>query len=642
MIVGREKDLEKVKDLLEKYKVIHLTGNAGVGKTTIVKEIIKDHPRYLYFNYTIDSYTQLMYMVDEKMMGENKELITPTEFLEIIRKLSEEELIRFLAILKNKIEESADMVVLDSADKYGDFGSKVIEYLALYSDVKLIIVTRKENIPRSLADVLARLMLDGIAAEYEIKPLDVNSLLGLFPEADRSFLEYLLKITHGDLNYMKLLVGLEVGGEEKEILPAIKNKYISLGEDERRIVNLLAISRIPLKFEDICSLLEMEDETVLNALDNLSIMGWIIEEEGCIRVTSSKIIDVVRENLNEEEINKLHFMLGEHFERMGIHMAAATHFEYVDKERSMVHYRTAGFEAMYMQDYSLALRFFEKAWKIGNDITDLYYMAKIYTEMGEIKEALNIIEGVDEDRFNYLRAWIYYMEGNLKESLKYAMKCETSQSPWLRITGKIMQSFIYRNLGVYELAKDIAEEALKESEEMNYVEGMIYSLFNIGSAKMGLGEDGMEELKKAFELSEGKRIKYLFAMNYLYFLIMGNYLDKAKELIDKLLEECRKNAYKYEEKLILAEYGVYLKQTGDVKKAEEIFRNLYQFFVENNMSFFAVQVLVHLGECAIKSGRRELGVRYLREAWEKSLEMGHTSLIRLSYKKLKEHGAEVR
>ncbi len=641
MLVGREKDLEKVKELLEKYKVLHLTGNAGVGKTTIVKEIIKDYPRHIYFNYSIDSYTQLMKLVDEKMIEEKKELITPTEFLEIIRKLSEEDVLRFLMTLKNKIED-ADIVVFDSADKYGEFGAKVIEYLALYSEVKLLIVTRKENISKSLAEVITRLMLDGIAAEYEIKPLDVKSLLELFPEADGSFAEYLLKITHGDLNYMKLLVGLRVSVEEKEILSAIKNQYMSLSEDERRIVNLLAISQVPLKFEDIRSLLEMEDDTVLNALDNLSMIGWITEEGECVKITSSKIMDIVMENLSEEEINKLHFMLGEHFERIGMHIAAAIHFEFVDRERSMVHYRTSGFEAMYMQNYSLALRFFEKAWEIGNDITDLYYMAKMYMEMGKIKEALSVMEGVEEDRFNYLRAWIYFMEGNLKESLRYAMKCESSQSPWLRVIGKIMQSFIYRNLGVYELAKDIAEEALRESEKMNYPEGIIYSLFNIGSVKMSMGEDGMEELKRAFELSEGTRIKYLFAMNYIYFLIMGNHLDKAKELIDKLLEECRKNAYQYEEKLILAEYGVFLKHTGEIPKAEEVFHDLYRFFIENNMAFFAVQVLVHIGECAIKLGRREVGIRYLREAWEKSLEMGHTSLIHHTYQKLKEYGAEVR
>jgi len=641
MLVGREKDLEKVKELLEKYKVLHLTGNAGVGKTAIVKEIIKDYPRHIYFNYSIDSYTQLMKLVDEKMIEEKKELITPTEFLEIIRKLSEEDVLRILMTLKNKIED-ADIVVWDSADKYGEFGAKVIEYLALYSEVKLLIVTRKENISKSLAEVIIRLMLDGIAAEYEIKPLDVKSLLELFPEADGSFAEYLLKITHGDLNYMKLLVGLRVSVEEKEILSAIKNQYMSLSEDERRIVNLLAISQVPLKFEDIRSLLEMEDDTVLNALDNLSMIGWITEEGECVKITSSKIMDIVMENLSEEEINKLHFMLGEHFERIGMHIAAAIHFEFVDRERSMVHYRTSGFEAMYMQNYSLALRFFEKAWEIGNDITDLYYMAKMYMEMGKIKEALSVMEGVEEDRFNYLRAWIYFMEGNLKESLRYAMKCESSQSPWLRVIGKIMQSFIYRNLGVYELAKDIAEEALRESEKMNYPEGIIYSLFNIGSVKMSMGEDGMEELKRAFELSEGTRIKYLFAMNYIYFLIMGNHLDKAKELIDKLLEECRKNAYQYEEKLILAEYGVFLKHTGEIPKAEEVFHDLYRFFIENNMAFFAVQVLVHIGECAIKLGRREVGIKYLREAWEKSLEMGHTSLIRLTYQKLKEYGAEVR
>jgi len=642
MLVGREKDLEKIRELLGKYKVLHLTGNAGVGKTAIVKEIIKDYPRCLYFNYSINSYTQLMNLVDEKVIEEKKELITPMEFLEVIRKLSEEDMLRFFMSLKNKIEKDADIVVLDSADKYDEFGAKLIEYFALYSEVKLIIVTRKENIPKSLAEVISRLMLDGIAAEYEIKPLDVKSLLKLFPDADGSFVEYLLKITHGDLNYMKLLAGLNVSAEEKEILSAIKNRYMSLGEDERRIVNLLTISHLPLKFEDICSLLEMEDETVLNALDNLSMMGWITDEGECIRITSSKIKDIVMGSLSEDEINKLHFILGEHFERMGMHMAAAVHFEFVDKERSMVHYRTAGFEAMYVQNYSLALRFFEKAWKIGNDITDLYYMAKMYMEMGKIKEALSVIEGIDEDRFHYLRAWIYYMEGNLKESLKYAMKCETSQSPWLRIMGKIMQSFIYRNLRVFDLARDIAEEAFNESEKMNYLEGIIYSLFNIGSAKMDMGEDGMEELRRAFELSEGRRVKYLLAMNYLYFLIVRNHLDKAKELIDKLLEECRKKAYKYEEKLILAEYGIFLKHTGDVEKAEELFHELYRFFIENNMTFFAVQVLVNIGECTIRSGRREMGIRYLREAWEKSLEMGHTSLIHLTYQKLKEYVEEVR
>lgn len=273
MIFGREKEIEEINEYLstDGSKVLLVYGRKGIGKTVLLKEILKGRPHAYLTAYETTGSEELAIL--SKEMNSEK----PATATELFSKITDMAAGReYTLVLDNfpafvKADSSFQNELIDVYNK--DFAGKNIK-LILVSDAFLVLdkLFFKRNSPWK----------DFLYKALEIKPLDFYESQGFYPEAENSDKAFFYGITGGIPAILNQLTESPKESIRKLFLPGGGNTCLpedNMEEELREMSNynrvLMALSNGHTRVNDLSLVTERSKDIVvpyMNTLMDLSIV----------------------------------------------------------------------------------------------------------------------------------------------------------------------------------------------------------------------------------------------------------------------------------------------------------------------------------------------------------------------------------
>ncbi len=640
IFVDREREVKTIVDFIEgsSNQVLHITGLHGVGKTTVVKKALSETSAKSVY---ISSYDSKTHILAEKSINERADDFYYLFFMDRYPFDMEVES-SFLKMMRKFAEENVSVVVIDDAHFLSEFGAQFIVYAALSEEVKIIVVTRKDLYNKSIIkNAIERIRRENLLGEMHLEPLAEDEIVKIFREhleagISQDYIKWLLDCSKGNIHYINFLLKGEIN-PDISIPEKIKEMYMHLGDEERKILGYLSLVRKPIDMDAFVSLTSIEEDKILFLLDELSEAGWIYEEDNSFFICSTEIAKYAYEMLDEKTKIELHRKLGEYYLSTGDIRSAAYHFKYCDRERYIETLEKCAQKAWESYSFSEAERYYRELYHLTHKNEYLKNLLEILLFSAKNREFGELIsEAPETDEFNILRVIYYARTGDIRRAMKYAVKCSNGDDLKIRILGNIWMAYIFRIMDLEEIAQDILQKSFEESKRINYLEGQIYSKIYLGLAKYNLGDkNGVDDLYYALKLAENTRLRYLAAVNLTDVLIAENRLVEAEKILMDMLAEARKHYMGFEEKLIVMNLAYLLAKKGLIKEAIEDFLELKEYLEERNYGFLLAQVYARLGDCYQWADDYETAMKYYKKAFETAQEYGYPKLIKSSYLKVK-------
>ncbi len=639
MFVGRDKEIAAALNMFNEGKrIIHITGEAGVGKSIFAEELAKrifDN----YYHFYIDP--EILQKAQKIACRRRKE-IDPTIFVEAYEVLRRIHLFRRREIydsVKDYIMEMAENIIFDDAHTYNEFLAKIVAFIGLSSKAGIIIVTEKGRISKSpIAHTLKILREKGLMGEIELKPLDSTSIGAILREEfNQDFsddvVEKFVKDSNGDINFIKFLAA----GHTINIHD-IDDRFSSLGYRELETLGFICLAYMPLTLIDLMHLSGRSLDEIMNILEKLSREFWICEMNGRFITSSKKMREFVEKKLTTEMKERIHRKLAYMYDWENMHVAAAHHYEFFDKKMAATHYRKEGEIAAEIHAYTSAIKYFRRAWEISGSMEDLYSIAKILLDVGDLKTVEEIAGKYRHDpRMACLLSIKNLLEGNVIEAIKSASSSEKYLSGNMKIYAKIAQALCLRQLGIYDASTEIAENTLKLSEEYDYTEGKAYSHFIIGTNLIEKKLDvALEHLAEAFELSRGTSLQYIVGIYYITSLSLAGRIEEAEKILKIMKREVRGRYSFYERQIVkFCEANLHYFRK-DWSQFLAVSSDVLEFFEESEIKIYRVDLLMLLGDYYLNVlGDEKEALKYYNYAFLTARDMVNPRLLNASYKKVK-------
>ena len=180
IVLGRDKEIEELKKLLEKYRIINIFGIAGIGKTSVAKVLyneIKDYYDYRLILILSNPESDSVESLQEKFVREISYLLKK---LKLYNPIEEEK------SLKEKFKKAIDL--LDDPNYFGENFSKliiidnIISFSKNHADketLKLLFGIDKSKFILTSREKLNEDFYSGLK-NFELKPLSLEDSLKIF------------------------------------------------------------------------------------------------------------------------------------------------------------------------------------------------------------------------------------------------------------------------------------------------------------------------------------------------------------------------------------------------------------------------------------------------------------------------------
>jgi tetratricopeptide (TPR) repeat protein len=611
--VGRERELERVKDGFASRHILVIEGMAGSGKTYLVSYFINkmEGEFGVFFKECREDLglSSLLVELNEYLKGEGEggfDLVLQDP------KIDHEAKLRALVEI---LERKAHVLILDDFHNVRDGG---IEDFVLFLDrflkrTRLILISRtsppiiKRLDPNNVEEILLEGFTEGETISY---------LRRAMKEEKESTLKEVFKMTGGLPLALNLFVGLlkyymaeELVSKPPMYAKKVFNQYLidkvfeMLSEDEVKVITRFSVFRSPVRKEALHSLYPMAnwEDVVISLIDKL----LLIRREEDLFSMQPLIREFAYERLEEKR---------------RYHIVAARYYLAMEKDRVK-----NGLEAChhYLQAREFgALR--NTLLLIGDDLIrrgDLEVAHRLITKVLETRG-----EGLGEIHLllgKVLQGW-----GRLDEALReYEMAYEGISDLRKKALARNQIGGVYLFRGDYNRAKPFLEESLHLRREIKDTAGVAEGLHQMGVLWIGLGRYGAakEHLLEALRMSEELQDKSAVAETLSELARIDFYNKEYDDALSHLMRAVtlsRETINRKVEATTLHNLASVYLEKGDYEEAEENFRKSLEIKERIGDKFGLAHTYHQLGNLYMERKDLPQAKRYFEKSREIFDELG--------------------
>ncbi len=549
--VGREKELDSIINLIHKgEKTIYISGEPGIGKTRLLKEIIARFPHSIYIPsyfegknipfYSLKPFLNTLFgeehaLFIKNIMEKNEETSLPTYLSQILS-----------SVILKRFNKKNTLFILDDFQWIDPYFKLIIDNLMQNNNIKFIIVTRNSIYKKDIH-------LNTLNFEESKKFIEMY--LGKTNEEKGK--EIFKKTGGNPLLLIELINYIKTTGDINKVPDKVYEialfRFDHSTPEQKHILRLLAIWGLP------ATEIFFDKQT----LDSLIQNDFLKIKDAKFIFKHSMIKEAIKSSITEEE--KLDI----------IKELCNTILPFKDKLSYEEKYHL-GINLLKIENFDESLNIL---WPHLKRKQQLNLISSLVRDLAIIKKYLK------DTKENYkwfariyvLLAWINGERGNYNKVIEYAEK--------IKQLDKTLAGTAHRYIGAALLKLNKLERAyihLNEAENIykkeNDTEGLINTYKILGSlSKIQKKYDkAIEYYKYALSLLKEEPILKISLMNNLsnvYYLL--NKIDKAKEIQKTVIKEAKEILP--EEHLDLIRYkvnlGVFYVKDKMYKQALEIFLN---------------------------------------------------------------------
>ena len=663
--IGRAEEMNSLLTFLNDVvlgdgKTVFISGEAGIGKTTIVNHLIAhavsrgfvvfrsrayyntDEPYFSIREAFKDQFRMLTENIPRRHIDNDRTLETHRasmfyEFTQRIQYITE----------KNPL-----LVFMDDVQWMDPASLRLLHYMSehLKSFRAMIVCTyRPEDANETLRDVMRRMTREHLINEIHLRPL-----------THQETREMIMQITNMDINedilreiYQKtggnplftreIIIQIERTGKnpkdivsEKIDLPRIIKDLIDermskLGDVEKNIVRIGSLIGDFIDIELIAHIASVDAFDALEVADRIVSAGlWVENEE---REGFSFRHSIIREGI-AAEISRV--------KRKYIHRKIAMGMEkkYGEKhypdiayhyrmgempKKAVEYYKKAGEYAEKIYAYENAVKMYMGALEIEKDAELLEKMGYAYSIMGDYDNARKYLwDGLEIPENNEQKKRLYRIlsktfesQGDFKKALKYidaGLKVDKRES---KETAKLlgMKGWIITKEGRYKEALELLYEERDMANSIHDKEGVANSYDHLGILyyRMGDYDKAIFHLKKSLDMAreiEDKPLECAVLNNLgIVYEEMGK-IDTAVEYYEESAKIAEKINDKYTLGAILNNISVAYQDRGDLEKSMNYLRRAMKIEEMLGDKFGYALSLDNIGNIYREMGNIEEAIKY--------------------------------
>lgn len=603
---------------------------------TIFDEVREDHGIVLFIygkegygkTYILDEVTKALQKRDVICLVERLEETEPFIFSEILKqarnevaKMSDRGIVTYLLSSADRLSESENtflrvtealsylrtvkpvFIVLDDIDSCEICSLNLFFRIAHFATNKnlMIVATLSEKpINSAFQNIYTKLKVDTNLVEMQIEPLTKDEVANLLSDLGYNIPRYIVEHIYSDSEgipskIFQILKELErlgnigpekiwmghynLNGEAIEQQKNIKNKIENLDQDQKDILNAIAIMENNARFDNLIHISNYDDLKLSEILDRLIYYGLVIEDNEYFKIATLTLKKQIYEAMSIEERIKMHKKYAELLEKEGGDVIVLSEQYYLAhvNDKAVNYLINAALILMKSERFESALNRLLKAESISgkNNAELLLYTGIAYRMMGNYKKSIEYLEESLKYAPNSLLNEIELeLADSYTESGKYDLALQYYKKLQVILADKKLQIRI--NFGLFTISwlkNDISKAreyiiyALKAAEEIGdkklmadgyrYKGNIEYSAYNIDQAK--------KNFEKALELYQ--EINNIDGLSKTYNNIASIYLDS--ESLATAIEYYEKAAY-------------YADLSGDESMLATVYYNLAELSFERS------------------------------------------------------------
>jgi len=440
-MVGRRKELRLCREHIEKKEkiLIVISGEAGVGKTRLVNELISSIPdRILFTGASYPAMLQSPYFAARALL---KGIVFKRE--EVVRDIFVERLLlpqkriisSFLPNFTQTISETTGdrLMLFDTITKLMDLISERIPLAVLFDDLHwasestmdllhFLLKSKKSWYPifgtyrteeirqTPFSEKVGLMGREKLYREIPLETLDRNTTEEMIAmimnyRVSPSLLEFIYRESGGNPFFIEeILKEMKESGAiyidekgykldkgvnfliPKTIEDTINHKLTLIGKNLREVINIAALIGKDFKFSLLHSITELNEGELYDLLDQLKGLQFLIEKEGHIysfkedvfrQVIVDKILTGTRRRLHEKIACTIERMLRDSVEKFE---QLAYHYHHSGNKKKVVEFaEKAGNHAIFVYAHKEAIRFYN--WALEGEMKN-DQRGKIWRKIG--------------------------------------------------------------------------------------------------------------------------------------------------------------------------------------------------------------------------------------------------------------------
>ncbi len=305
-----------------------------------------------------------------------------------------------------KYEDAPVVLFLDDAHWSDTMMIQWFDYLAQRlssTPFLLLLAYRSEETSPALAALVARWRYQRVAQHCSLPHLNEEEAQAIMESSGKAAIEkqYLYRQSAGNPYVLRELLQVPAGGVPASLVDLVRLHIAHLPETARQVMQAAAVLEPGIDFETLRKTCGRSEDETLDALDELTRVGFLVELKGQYAFAQPLVATIMRENLSGPRRSALHRRAAEACELMTVEQLPliarqlVVHYQGAGEREQAAHYAEIAAEhARMMTDWEEAIRLCLQARTLASTPARTLHLGQVLLEKGDFEEAQTIFKVV--------------------------------------------------------------------------------------------------------------------------------------------------------------------------------------------------------------------------------------------------------